>query len=295
MSSSWIYGGTQHLFDEELGRFGIDITYVGPEQPRLWRQSVRKRPAPSSSRRPPIRSCGWWTSRPSPTSPRVRPGAAGGCHLRQPDQLPAAGARRRRGHHQRHQVPERPQRRHRGRGGGLRLAVEEVNRLMRRWGQAIDPHAAWLVDRGMRTLALRMERHNANGRPWPSGRSPQAAFSGSTIPACLPPGPRARQGGARRLRRHGGPRAGRRPKAAERHAQAAQAGDPRTEPRGRRDAGLGAAPHLAPGHLRRRAAPRSAFPTGSSGLSCGIEDAEDIIADLEQAVEVGVSGAVSET
>ena len=34
---------------------------------------------------------------------------------------------------------------------------------MRIWGQSIDPHAAWLVDRGMRTLALRMARHNANG------------------------------------------------------------------------------------------------------------------------------------
>ena len=34
---------------------------------------------------------------------------------------------------------------------------------MRLWGQAIDPFAAWLVDRGMRTLAVRMERHNLNG------------------------------------------------------------------------------------------------------------------------------------
>ena len=42
LSSSWIYGGTQALFDEELGRFGIEITYVRPDQPRLWRRSVRK-------------------------------------------------------------------------------------------------------------------------------------------------------------------------------------------------------------------------------------------------------------
>ena len=42
VSSSWIYGGTQHLFDEELSRFGIDVTYVRPDQPRLWRKSVRK-------------------------------------------------------------------------------------------------------------------------------------------------------------------------------------------------------------------------------------------------------------
>ncbi len=41
--------------------------------------------------------------------------------------------------------------------------VEEVTRLMRLWGQSIDPFAAWLVDRGLRTLAVRIERHNANG------------------------------------------------------------------------------------------------------------------------------------
>jgi len=42
ISSSWIYGGTQHLFDQELARFGIDVTYVNPEQPRHWRKAVRK-------------------------------------------------------------------------------------------------------------------------------------------------------------------------------------------------------------------------------------------------------------
>ncbi len=42
ISSTWIYGGTQHLFDEELGRYGIEVTYVGPDQVRLWRKSVQK-------------------------------------------------------------------------------------------------------------------------------------------------------------------------------------------------------------------------------------------------------------
>ena len=42
VSSSWIYGGTQTLFDEQLGRFGIEITYVHPDKPRGWRKSVRK-------------------------------------------------------------------------------------------------------------------------------------------------------------------------------------------------------------------------------------------------------------
>src|SRR6476660_9005095 len=42
ISSTWIYGGTQKLFDDELARFGIEVTYVNPDQPRLWRKSVRK-------------------------------------------------------------------------------------------------------------------------------------------------------------------------------------------------------------------------------------------------------------
>ena len=34
---------------------------------------------------------------------------------------------------------------------------------MRLWGQSIDPHAAWLVERGLRTLDVRVQRHNTNG------------------------------------------------------------------------------------------------------------------------------------
>ena len=109
ISSTWIYGGTQKLFDEELGRFGIEVTYVSPDQPRLWRKSVRK-----STRAIFVET---------PTNPLMRvidlapiahvgrgerPGAAGGRHLCQPDQLPAAGARRGCRHHQRHQVSQRP-------------------------------------------------------------------------------------------------------------------------------------------------------------------------------------------
>src|SRR5918992_1527009 len=42
ISSTWIYGGTQRLFDEELGRYGVEVTYVHPDQARLWRKSVKK-------------------------------------------------------------------------------------------------------------------------------------------------------------------------------------------------------------------------------------------------------------
>jgi cystathionine gamma-synthase len=36
--------------------------------------------------------------------------------------------------------------------------------MMRLYGPSADPHMAWLLDRGIRTLPLRMERHNANAR-----------------------------------------------------------------------------------------------------------------------------------
>jgi len=34
---------------------------------------------------------------------------------------------------------------------GTDQVVEEVRRLMQVWGQSIDPFAAWLIDRGLRT------------------------------------------------------------------------------------------------------------------------------------------------
>jgi cystathionine beta-lyase/cystathionine gamma-synthase len=41
--------------------------------------------------------------------------------------------------------------------------VQEVREKMKLWGQAIDPHAAWLVERGLKTLAVRMARHDETG------------------------------------------------------------------------------------------------------------------------------------
>ena len=45
---------------------------------------------------------------------------------------------------------------------GTRGLVEEVSRLSRLYGPALDPDAAWLLDRGMRTLEVRVARHNTN-------------------------------------------------------------------------------------------------------------------------------------
>jgi len=47
-------------------------------------------------------------------------------------------------------------------GSALRIAA--VRDRVRNFGPSLDPHAAWLVERGIKTLAVRMERHNRNGR-----------------------------------------------------------------------------------------------------------------------------------
>ncbi len=38
--------------------------------------------------------------------------------------------------------------------------VEMVREKMKSFGAVLDPHACWLLERGMKTLALRMQRHN---------------------------------------------------------------------------------------------------------------------------------------
>jgi cystathionine beta-lyase/cystathionine gamma-synthase len=40
--------------------------------------------------------------------------------------------------------------------------VAEIMRMSRTYGPALDAHAAWLLDRGLRTLEIRVRRHNEN-------------------------------------------------------------------------------------------------------------------------------------
>ena len=46
---------------------------------------------------------------------------------------------------------------------GSAARIEAALERMKSLGGAADPHAAFLIDRGVKTLAVRMERHNANG------------------------------------------------------------------------------------------------------------------------------------
>jgi len=286
VSSSWIYGGTQHLFDEELGRLGIDITYVRPDQPRLWRRSVRK-----ATRAIFVET---------PTNPLMRV----------IDMTPVAHVAREFGlallvdatfaspinfrplEHGADIAITSATKYLNGHSdviagvvAGSTSFVEEVNRLMRLWGQAIDPHAAWLVDRGMRTLALRMARHNANGMAVASWAESHPAVARVHYPG-LPSHPDHAHakaaldgfGGMVGLELTGGP------KAAERvlkrlklvtHAPSLAGVETLvSEPRYTSHKGISPEDRATLG-----------IPDGFLRLSCGLEEAEDIIADLQQAME----------
>jgi cystathionine beta-lyase/cystathionine gamma-synthase len=60
---------------------------------------------------------------------------------------------------------------------GSEELVTEIVRMARMYGPSLDAHAAWLLDRGLKTLDVRMARHNENALQlarWLEGR-PQVA------------------------------------------------------------------------------------------------------------------------
>jgi cystathionine beta-lyase/cystathionine gamma-synthase len=286
ISSTWIYGGTQKLFDEELGRYGIDVTYVSPDQPRLWRKAIKK-----ATRAIFVET---------PTNPLMRVIDMGPiAYAAEEEGLAllvdatfASPINYRPLEHGADVVITSATKYLNGHSdviagavAGSASFVEEVIRLMRLWGQAIDPHAAWLIDRGMRTLALRMERHNSNGMAVAQWAEQHAGVSKVHYPG-LPSHPDhahaktvlAGFGGMVGLELKGGA------KAAERmlkrlklvtHAPSLAGVETLvSEPRLTSHKGIGTEGRTKIG-----------IPDGFLRLSCGIEDAADIIGDLEQALK----------
>jgi cystathionine beta-lyase/cystathionine gamma-synthase len=286
ISSSWIYGGTQHLFDSELARFGIEVTYVNPDHPRLWRKAVRK-----STRAIFVET---------PTNPLMRVIDLGPiAYVAEEEGLGllvdatfASPINFRPIEHGADVVITSATKYLNGHSdviagaiAGSTSFIEEVNRLMRLWGQAIDPHSAWLIDRGMRTLAVRMERHNANGLAVAQWAEQQEGIAKVHYPG-LPSHPDhgyakkvlSGYSGMVGLELKGGAQAAERMlKRLKMIAHAPSLAGVETlisEPRLTSHKGIGAEGRAKIG-----------IPDGFLRLSCGIEDAADIIGDLEQALK----------
>lgn len=285
VSSAWIYGGTRRLFDEEFGRFGIEVSYANPDQPRQWRKAIRK-----STRAIFVET---------PTNPLVR----------MLDVTPLAQIAREYGmallvdatfaspinfrpiEHGADVVISSATKYLNGHTdviagavAGSASVVEEVTRLMRLWGQALDPHSAWLIDRGLRTLSIRMERHSKNGMAvatWAEGHPSIVKVSYPGLQS-HPDHELAEKlldsyGGMMGLEIKGGV------KATERFLKKLRVVTHAPSLAGVES--LISEPRLTShSHMTSEERAKHGIPDGFVRLSCGIEDAEDIIADLEQAL-----------
>jgi len=163
LSSAWIYGGTHRLFTEELPRLGIEVSFVDPLDARAWRQQLRPTTRGIFIETPVNPTCRVIDLRPlsqltreigialvvdstfaSPVN--LRPGEHGA------DIIIASTTKYLNGHHDML-------------GGavfGSQAFVDEVTQKMMIWGQAPDPFACWLLERGMKTLQIRVQRANEN-------------------------------------------------------------------------------------------------------------------------------------
>jgi cystathionine beta-lyase/cystathionine gamma-synthase len=285
LASEWIYGGVYRLFGEEFGRFGIEVSFVNPTQSRAWKRALKK-----NTRAVFVET---------PTNPLLRvldlePIAqlckAEGLALLV-DSTFATPVNFRPLEHGADIVIHSATKYLNGHSdviagavAGAEALVDEVKRLMRLWGQAIDPMAAWLIDRGMRTLAVRMERHNANGLAVAEWCAKQPAFAAVHYPglASHPDHATAERvldgyGGMVGVELKGGARAAERFLRALRLAtHAPSLGGVETlvsEPR------LTSHAALTP---EQRA--QAGIPDGFLRFSLGLEDSEDLIADFAQAL-----------
>lgn len=164
LSSGWIYGGTRRLFREEFARFGIEVSFVNPDRRREWRGKLRKNTRAMFVE--------------TPTNPLMRVldvewlaglAEAEGLALLV-DSTFATPMNYRPLEHGAHVVIHSATKYLNGHSdviagavAGATELVEEVRERMKLWGQALDPHAAWLIERGLKTLGPRMDRHNRTG------------------------------------------------------------------------------------------------------------------------------------
>ena len=285
IASSWIYGGTYRLLSQEFAALGIDVTLVNPMETRVWRKRIRKETRAIFLESPVNPTCRVIDLKPASfvakehglalvvdstfASPvNFRPIEHGA------DVVIHSATKFLNGHHDLL-------------GGavlGSASYVEEVRQKMMVWGQSPDPFACWLLERGLKTLDVRVKRQNENAAriaEWasqrkeirkvhypglPSHEDYELASSlldgfGGMVGIELSSGPRGTERMLRRLK-------------LVTHTVSLGGVDTLvSEPR------FSSHAHLTP---EERA--KIGIPDGFLRLSIGIEDADDLIADLEQAL-----------
>jgi cystathionine beta-lyase/cystathionine gamma-synthase len=169
--------------------------------------------------------------------------------------------------------------------------VAQVRELLKSFGPVLDPHAVWLLERGVKTLAVRIARHNENGMAVARWLERHPAVAQVFYPG-LPSHPdheRARTlfsgfGGVVALTVHGGDDAALHVVQRLRvMCVAPSLGGVET---------LVSMPRFT-SHAALSVAERHAIGIGDGfvRLALGIEDSADLIADLEQALAPGLEQA----
>lgn len=285
LSSAWIYGGTHRLFTEELPKLGITVTFVDPLDARGWRQHLQPNTRAIFIETPVNPTCRVIDLRPLANLTREA-----GCALvvdstfaspvnyrpleHGADVVIASTTKFLNGHHDML-------------GGavfGTQSFIDEVAGKMMVWGQAADPFACWLLERGLKTLPLRVEKANANAMALATWLEAHPAVARVHYPGLASHPDHALAtatldgfGGMLALELHGGAAAADRMVAKLRLVlHAASLGGVDTlicEPRFTSHAGMTAEARAALG-----------IPDGFLRVSAGIEDVRDIIADFQQAL-----------
>jgi cystathionine beta-lyase/cystathionine gamma-synthase len=163
LASSWIYGGTQELVTKELPGMGIQCTLVDPTESRGWRKRLRKNTRAIFVETPVNPTARVLDLKPITALARelglalvvdstfatpvaFRPIEHGA------DVVIHSATKFLNGHHD---VIA-------GAVLGTATYIEEVRQKMILWGQAPDPFACWLLERGLKTLDVRVKRATDN-------------------------------------------------------------------------------------------------------------------------------------
>ena len=285
LSSSRIYGLTRTLFMEEFRAMGIEVSLVDPMTPRMWRKALRQTTRAIFVESPVNPTC-----RVIDLGPLANLAKAEGFAL-VVDSTFASPINFRPIEHGAdvviHSTTKYLNGHHDALGGaviGTASYVDEVRRKMIVWGQAPDPFAVWLLDRGIKTLDVRVQRQNENALALARWCEARPEFSSVQYPglASHPDHEIAQQsldgfGGMMAVELAGGPEAVSRflrQLSVVTHAPSLGGVDSLvSEPRftSHRD-------------LTSEQRAELGIPDGFLRLSIGIEDVSDLIADFEQAL-----------
>jgi cystathionine beta-lyase/cystathionine gamma-synthase len=286
LASHWLYGGTHRLLMEEFAAFGIHVTLVDPLEPRAWRKRIKKETRAVFIETPVNPTCRVLDLRPiayltqedglalvvdstfaSPVN--FRPLQHGA------DVVIHSATKFLNGHHD---VLA-------GVVCGTAQYIEEVRQKMIVWGQSADPFACWLLERGLKTLDVRVRRQNETAMRIATWCADRKEVKRVHYPGLRthPDHDIARElldgyGGMLAIELAGGGKAAdkfvRKLKLIQYAASLGGVDTILSEPR-------------YSSHAKMTSEQRSklGIPDGFMRVSVGLEDADDIIADIEQALK----------